>query len=234
MAIQITCDGCRSIFRVKDEVAGRRVKCPRCHRVLVVRENVPPPLPLQESPPQESSGAGKESAAPTLWPFYALIVLAGLQALTALLPWAYGGKVPEEIVALPDFVKAGTLGGLMEEKGIGQKASILGATLYFGMATAVLGLAAAFVSAFALVYRNESVAGYAAIAASLVALVAIVAFCAGADPSMRDLKPFVAFSADGRISDFGSDPAVAWGAYVALLPAASLACFAAYVLRRRS
>jgi hypothetical protein len=38
MSISLKCHGCKSTLRVRDELAGKKVKCPRCHSVLVVPE----------------------------------------------------------------------------------------------------------------------------------------------------------------------------------------------------
>lgn len=36
MPIEVTCDSCRRRLRVKDETAGRRIKCPQCEAVIRV------------------------------------------------------------------------------------------------------------------------------------------------------------------------------------------------------
>lgn len=36
MAIQATCDKCHTALRIKDELAGKRVKCPRCQQVVAI------------------------------------------------------------------------------------------------------------------------------------------------------------------------------------------------------
>ena len=38
MSISLKCHGCRSTLKVRDELAGKKVKCPRCQTVLVVAE----------------------------------------------------------------------------------------------------------------------------------------------------------------------------------------------------
>ena len=40
MGIAVTCSKCRGSFRVKDELAGKRGKCPKCQATLVVPETV--------------------------------------------------------------------------------------------------------------------------------------------------------------------------------------------------
>src|SRR5262249_35984458 len=36
MSISLRCTGCRSTLKVRDELAGKKVKCPRCQTVLLV------------------------------------------------------------------------------------------------------------------------------------------------------------------------------------------------------
>jgi predicted Zn finger-like uncharacterized protein len=36
MAISFTCPSCESDLRLKDELAGRKVKCPRCGDVIAI------------------------------------------------------------------------------------------------------------------------------------------------------------------------------------------------------
>jgi hypothetical protein len=38
MPISLKCHGCKSTLKVRDELAGKKVKCPRCQTVLVVPE----------------------------------------------------------------------------------------------------------------------------------------------------------------------------------------------------
>jgi predicted Zn finger-like uncharacterized protein len=38
MSITLKCHGCRTTLRVRDELAGRKVKCPRCQTILPVPE----------------------------------------------------------------------------------------------------------------------------------------------------------------------------------------------------
>ena len=52
MGIAVTCSKCRALFRVKDELAGRRGQCPKCRAVLVV--------------PETNAADGQVSAAPAV------------------------------------------------------------------------------------------------------------------------------------------------------------------------
>src|SRR6266545_4680456 len=47
MTIAVTCGSCKTAFRVKDEHAGKRGKCPRCHAAV----EVPAPPAPDEQPP---------------------------------------------------------------------------------------------------------------------------------------------------------------------------------------
>src|SRR5260370_40420057 len=38
MSITMKCSGCRAKLRLRDDLAGRKVKCPRCAKVLLVPE----------------------------------------------------------------------------------------------------------------------------------------------------------------------------------------------------
>jgi predicted Zn finger-like uncharacterized protein len=52
MPIRITCPSCAATLSVKDENAGRAVKCPKCEGVIPVPTPVaPPPPPAPASPP---------------------------------------------------------------------------------------------------------------------------------------------------------------------------------------
>jgi predicted Zn finger-like uncharacterized protein len=59
MAITVVCDNCGKEFKVKDELAGKKIKCPACQTVLTVpepNEEVaagPPPKAKQPSAPFE-------------------------------------------------------------------------------------------------------------------------------------------------------------------------------------
>jgi len=43
--IALTCPGCAKAFSVKDELAGRKTKCPKCHTALLVPMAMPAPAP---------------------------------------------------------------------------------------------------------------------------------------------------------------------------------------------
>jgi hypothetical protein len=47
MAIKLSCLRCKRALRVKDELAGKRVKCPGCQQVLVVPEPAHPPAEVE-------------------------------------------------------------------------------------------------------------------------------------------------------------------------------------------
>ena len=53
MAIQITCDNCHAAFQLKDELAGKRIRCPGCKQIVAV------PPPKDTAPPESASRKGK-------------------------------------------------------------------------------------------------------------------------------------------------------------------------------
>jgi hypothetical protein len=61
MAITVACD-CGKEFKVKDELAGKKVKCPACQAVLTVpaAEDAEPPRPRSSAAEDESEQAPRE------------------------------------------------------------------------------------------------------------------------------------------------------------------------------
>lgn len=51
MAISCACPGCSTAFRVTDELAGKRVKCPKCLMVFTLPAAVPEPVAAAPEPP---------------------------------------------------------------------------------------------------------------------------------------------------------------------------------------
>src|SRR5437763_1658373 len=51
MAISCACPGCSTPFRVTDELAGKRVKCPKCLMVFTLPAAVPEPAMAAVEPP---------------------------------------------------------------------------------------------------------------------------------------------------------------------------------------
>jgi predicted Zn finger-like uncharacterized protein len=39
MPISVTCRGCEKRYRVQDDLAGRKIRCPKCREVIVVPES---------------------------------------------------------------------------------------------------------------------------------------------------------------------------------------------------
>ena len=81
MSISVQCPGCEKKLKVKDELAGKRVKCPNCAQVVVVpsvrsaslQSTAPNPSP-SKSPLRRGSEATASSATqsrPARWPWYA-------------------------------------------------------------------------------------------------------------------------------------------------------------------
>jgi len=58
MAISLSCPSCRRKLKVKDELAGRRIKCPGCTEVFAVPE--PEQLVDAESPAQKERAARQD------------------------------------------------------------------------------------------------------------------------------------------------------------------------------
>ena len=50
MPIRLSCPSCRKPLRIKDELSGKKVKCPSCGHVFAV------PVPEPEAPASEASG----------------------------------------------------------------------------------------------------------------------------------------------------------------------------------
>jgi hypothetical protein len=62
MAITLTCTGCGKSYQLKNELAGRKVRCPGCQSVQVVPEDATEDYDL-EFPPGEGGTEGKLNAA---------------------------------------------------------------------------------------------------------------------------------------------------------------------------
>lgn len=62
--ISFSCPTCSQDFRVGDDKAGRRTKCPRCSESLVVPSPRPSPRPALPLPPDESEAVPAASARP--------------------------------------------------------------------------------------------------------------------------------------------------------------------------
>lgn len=58
MTIAVTCSGCKTAFRVRDEHAGKRGKCPRCQAAVAIPS---PPTPERRSAPSARRPAANES-----------------------------------------------------------------------------------------------------------------------------------------------------------------------------
>ena len=44
MPIKVKCGSCSTRFKAKDELAGRRVKCPKCQKPVVIEAAAPVPV----------------------------------------------------------------------------------------------------------------------------------------------------------------------------------------------
>jgi Zn-dependent protease with chaperone function len=92
MAISVTCDSCRGAFRVKDEHAGKRGKCPHCQAAVIV----PGPRRAVESRPLDlkdilASFSGAIAPVQTTVPYRVGIAL--LAGIVVVLPVLYLGVI---------------------------------------------------------------------------------------------------------------------------------------------
>ena len=65
MPITLTCAGCGQTFRLKDEMTGRKVRCPECESIQVVPtilDNLPEALSEPASAAEYSHPAGRAAA----------------------------------------------------------------------------------------------------------------------------------------------------------------------------
>jgi hypothetical protein len=72
MAIKLSCSHCKRALRVKDELAGKRVKCPGCQQVLLVPEPAHPPAEVEAlaaAALSEEPAAAAPARAPTTLDF---------------------------------------------------------------------------------------------------------------------------------------------------------------------
>lgn len=60
MSISVQCPGCEKKLRTKDELAGKRLKCPGCGHVIVVPSAQPASVPLPKNPAQGKPPAPKK------------------------------------------------------------------------------------------------------------------------------------------------------------------------------
>ena len=65
MAVRVVCPLCSTALSVKDEYAGRPVKCPKCDTVI---PPAPPDAPTAPEPPAEATQAGQSDATPAAAP----------------------------------------------------------------------------------------------------------------------------------------------------------------------
>jgi len=64
MSVAVTCPSCQTKLRVRDELAGKEVKCPRCSLPVTVPAEDPVELPV-EAVQAETPGPKRQSAGPT-------------------------------------------------------------------------------------------------------------------------------------------------------------------------
>jgi DNA-directed RNA polymerase subunit RPC12/RpoP len=126
MSISVQCAGCEKKFTGKDELAGKRVKCPKCgHRIEVPVARAPSrPGATEPLPEEPTAKAAERRAAPPVeqgrrarWPWYAggvaLCLVAGA-ALVLSLSGKHRGKES------PDPYAPASEGGITQEKLVGK------------------------------------------------------------------------------------------------------------------
>lgn len=103
MSISVACPDCGKRLKARDELAGKKIKCPDCERVLLVAvappvaqqpainpaPAAPPPLPkiAREQPPLPPVAQGRR----VRWPWYVGGGVVALGALIAVIVWIKGG-----------------------------------------------------------------------------------------------------------------------------------------------
>jgi DNA-directed RNA polymerase subunit RPC12/RpoP len=60
--ISFNCQECGAAFRLPDDKAGRKCKCPKCHAVIVIP--TPPPQGGHPGIPQEAASPSRPESAP--------------------------------------------------------------------------------------------------------------------------------------------------------------------------
>ena len=117
MSISVSCSSCGKTFKTKEELAGKRVKCPSCGQVITVSASRPPShakeisvLPVQapdNSPPKtEAASPAVQERRRVRWPLYAglgavaLCLVSGVVFVFSML----GTKSAEDEVV--DFLAA--------------------------------------------------------------------------------------------------------------------------------
>lgn len=55
MPIKVKCGSCSAKFKAKDELAGRRVKCPKCQNPVVIEAAVAAPAPVRRATPKPAA-----------------------------------------------------------------------------------------------------------------------------------------------------------------------------------
>ncbi len=119
MAIQFNCIGCGHVFRVGDEMAGRKGKCPKCaviNQIPLADGSMPPapapaPAPVPAPTRQPAQGLRKQPAAPVPAPVQAEVeeeVIGDAVAEEASPEVPAGGKKKRSLM-LPALIGGGVL-----------------------------------------------------------------------------------------------------------------------------
>jgi hypothetical protein len=86
MAISVQCPGCEKRLKTRDELAGKRVKCPGCGQSVLV----PAAHPGVASPAREEPPPAPKGGTPVRW-----LLRLGLSAIAALILGAVGFGVAD-------------------------------------------------------------------------------------------------------------------------------------------
>lgn len=62
MAVSITCPHCQSRLSLRDELVGKRIRCPRCQQILEIQpaSGSSPSLPAPQSWPNTDADVGRQ------------------------------------------------------------------------------------------------------------------------------------------------------------------------------
>ena len=64
MALSVTCPGCKATLRVKEELAGKKVKCPRCEAAVPISAAAPVEAVVVEEEPDRPAARARTKACP--------------------------------------------------------------------------------------------------------------------------------------------------------------------------
>jgi len=129
MAIRVQCAGCGAVMNVRDDMAGKRGKCPHCGNIIEVPQPAPtaqpPPPPPPPPPPVSPAGAPFYAGGPPGKTCGLAIVSLVLGIVGALCLGVLAG-VPALILGLVASSKIGKSQGTLGGKGLAVGGIVLG------------------------------------------------------------------------------------------------------------